>query len=102
MQKTQKMIFSEDKFVNGKLAFEKGIVHDMPIGSVNRWLIRGGQLCDAKGKAIDTLAVEKAEAKEQAPTTETLPTEEKPEEKETPEETTEGKKSGGNQKKKNQ
>jgi hypothetical protein len=44
--KTKKMKFSEDKFVDGELMYEKDKVHDIPEGSVDRWLKRGGELVE--------------------------------------------------------
>ena len=43
---TKKMIFAEDKFVNGELLYNHGEVVEVPVESVDRWLIRGGKLVE--------------------------------------------------------
>lgn len=73
--KTMKIRFKEDKFVDGKLAFEKDKVHEIPVetGSAARWLRRGGEEVKeltkeekkAQKEAEDKAAAE-AKAKEDA------------------------------------
>lgn len=49
-EKTQKMIFGEDKFYNNpnEPIYLKGMVYDVPSSMVDRWLKRGGQLVGDK------------------------------------------------------
>lgn len=41
--KTEQLLFNEDKYVDGKLTFEKGKIYDIPVenGSFARWVKRG-------------------------------------------------------------
>jgi len=50
MSKTTKMKFAEDKFINGKLAFPKGRVCEVPDASVDRWIKRGGEIVTGEEK----------------------------------------------------
>lgn len=42
--KTVKMVFQEDKFVDGEIFAKKGQHVEVQPGSVQRWLIRGGEI----------------------------------------------------------
>ena len=46
MEKTVKMIFGEDKFVNGEIFASKGEIVEVPEASVTRWLKRGGAIVE--------------------------------------------------------
>ena len=49
-----KMKFSEDKFVNGECVYSAGKVYEVPVGSVDRWLKRGGVIVGEEQIKLDS------------------------------------------------
>jgi hypothetical protein len=61
----EKMLFHEDKYINGELIFKAGETYDIPVetGSVTRWLKRGATIVE---RALEA-PVENKPAEEKAP-----------------------------------
>lgn len=61
--KTQKMLFNEDKHVNGVLTYRAGEVYDISVdtGSVARWLKRGATIIEEAPVQEPVKAVEEVE-----------------------------------------
>lgn len=53
--KTQKVLFHEDKYVDGKLTYKKGEKYDLPVetGTVERWLKRGATIVEDESPVVE-------------------------------------------------